>query len=48
MEIIKQGKVIFEKGKIIQISDFHIKGNVDNLINYVVEHYTFKKSKGDK
>jgi len=49
MKIVKQGKVVFEGGKITKVSDFIIHGDdtdkqsgLDMLEKYVNENYVFK------
>ena len=42
MKIIIEGKVVFENGKITEISGFKVDdGNLDDLRKYVEDHYKF-------
>lgn len=46
MKIIKEGKVIFNGGKIVSIEGFTINGNMDELKDYVIDNYHFFSKKG--
>ena len=41
MRIIKEGRVVFESGRIVEISSFQVDGTIIELQNYVLKNYHF-------